>query len=87
MLTTIDFLNLAGLTLITTGSLCAARSAPTTTYGPNGEVGLTGPGMQGDANRAKRIAMHKWQKRFPQFLWMIAAGAILQGAAAVAPHV
>lgn len=80
-MTTADFLNLAGLTLITVGSICAARSAPTTAYGPDGTVSLAGPEMQGNAGKQKRIEMHERQKRFPRFLWMIAAGAILQAAA------
>jgi len=37
--------------------------------------------MQGIDGKQKRIVMHQRQKRFPQFLWMIAAGAILQSAA------
>ena len=78
---TADLLNLAGLTLITVGSICAARSAPTTSYGADGGVSLTGPDMQGSEGMQKRIAMYERQKRFPQFLWMIAAGAILQAAA------
>lgn len=85
-MTTADFLNLAGLTLITVGSICAARSAPTTTYGPDGSVSLTGRGMQGDEGKQKRIAMHERQKRFPQFLWMIASGAMLQAAAVLVPY-
>lgn len=85
-MTTADFLNLSGLTLITVGSICAARSAPTTAYHPDGSVSLIGPGMQGEVGRPKRIAMHKRQKRFPQFLWMIAAGAMLQAAAVLVPH-
>lgn len=86
MLTTAEFLNLAGLTLITVGSICAARSAPTTTYGPDGTVSLTAQGMQGDEGKQKRIAMHERQKRFPHFLWMIASGAILQAAAVLVPY-
>lgn len=81
-----EFLNLAGLALITMGSICAANSAPTTSYGPDGSVSIAGPEMKGDAGRSKRIAMHKRQKRFPQFLWTIAAGAILQAAAVLLPH-
>lgn len=78
---TADFLNLAGLAFITVGSICAARSAPTTTYGPDGTVALTGPDMSGDENLPKRVAMHHRQKRFPQFLWMIAVGAVFQAMA------
>ena len=86
-MTPVDFLNLAGLTLITVGSICAARSAPTPTYGPNGSVSLTGSGMQGEEGKQNRIEMHRRQKRFPQFLWLIAAGALLQAAAIVlAPY-
>lgn len=81
-----EFLNLAGLVLITVGSICAARSAPTTAYHEDGSVSLIGHGMQGEAGKAVRIAMHKRQKRFPQFLWMIAIGAMLQGVAVVYPY-
>lgn len=80
-MTLIDCLNLLGLALITLGSIGAATAAPTTTYGPDGSVSLAGPGMQGEEGKPKRIAMHKRQKRFPYFLWMIAAGAALQACA------
>ena len=42
--------------------------------------------MQGDEGKQKRIAMHERQKRFPQFLWMIASGAMLQAAAVLVPY-
>lgn len=85
-MTTVDFLNLAGLSLITVGSICAARSAPTPAYGPDGSVSLTGPEMRGDEGKHNRIKMHKRQKRFSQFLWTIALGAALQGAAVLVPY-
>lgn len=85
-MTTVDIFNLSGLTLITVGSICAARSAPTTAYHEDGSVSLIGHGMQGEEGKAVRIAMHERQKRFPQFLWMIAFGAMLQGVAVVYPY-
>lgn len=85
-MTTADFLNLAGLTLITVGGICAARSAPAPWYGADGSVSMTGPGLQGDEGKSKRIAIHERQKRFPRFLWMIAAGAVLQAAAIIVPY-
>lgn len=84
MLTTADYLNLTGLTLITVGSICAARSAPTVSYGPDGSVSLFAPGVDDEAAKKERIAMHNRQKRFPQFLWLIAFGAILQAAGVLA---
>ena len=85
-MTTVDFLNLAGLSLITVGSICAARSAPTTVFRPDGSVSMVGPDMQGEEGKPKRIAMHQRQKRFPLFLWMIASGAALQAAAVLLPY-
>lgn len=84
MIETADFWNLAGLSLITVGSICAANAAPTPTYGPDGSVSLVGPGLQDD--KSKRIKMHNRQKRFPKFLWMIAFGAILQALAVLVPY-
>lgn len=86
-MTTVDLLNLTGLMLITVGSICAARSAPTTAYHEDGSVSLIGHGMQGEEGKAVRIALHKRQKRFPQFLWMIAVGAILQAVAVMYPYI
>lgn len=69
-------LNLVGLLLITTGSIGAARAAPAPQYGPDGSVSFTN-----ESDKEKRIAMHRRQKRFGHFLWLIAAGALLQAIA------
>lgn len=87
MLDLTQFLNLTGLTLITVGSICAARSAPAPAYGSDGSVSLVGPEMQGSDGVKKRKEMHERQKRFPKFLGMIAAGAVVQALAVFVPCV
>lgn len=80
-MTAADFLNLSGLSLITVGSICAALSAPTLSYGADGSVSMCPPGLNDEAAKQWRIAMHKRQKRFPQFLVLIAIGAMVQALA------
>lgn len=69
-------LNLVGLLLITGGSLGAARSAPAPQYGADGSVSLSGV-----QDKDERIAIYRRQKHFCHFLWVIAAGALLQAIA------
>lgn len=74
-MTSAMLLNLAGLLLITVGSLGAARAAPAPQYHADGSVSMSEPDKQ------NRIAIHRRQKHFGHFLWAVAAGACLQGIA------
>lgn len=78
-------LNFVGLTMITTGGILAAISAPAPSYGPDGSVSMAPAEMQGEAGKGMRIRMHYRQKHFPKFLKMIAAGAFLQAFAMLVP--
>lgn len=87
MFTLPECLNLLGLALITVGSICAARAAPTTTYNADGSVSLAAPGLGGEGATQRRIEMHHRQKHFPLFLWMVACGAAFQALAVVVPRI
>lgn len=78
-------LNFVGLTFITVGSILAALGSPSPSYGPDGNVAITPPEMQGESGKRIRIKMHHRQKHFPKFLKMIAAGAFLQALAMLVP--
>lgn len=75
-----QILNLIGLLCITAGSIGAALGSPSPMYGPDGSVMLAG-----EPDKAKRIAMYRWQKNFRYFLFLVAFGAILQGIAVFLP--
>jgi len=71
-----DFLNLAGLFLITFGSVFAALSAPAPQYNSDGSVSSSG-----EPDKSKRIAIYKRQKLLPLFLSLIGIGAFVQATA------
>ncbi|TQV85175.1 hypothetical protein FKG94_03020 [Exilibacterium tricleocarpae] len=71
-------LNLIGLLLITYGSISAAYASPAPRYQSDGSVYLSG-----EPDQKKRIAIHKRQKRFPNFLMAIGFGAALQAIALI----
>ena len=75
-----SILNLLGLALITLGSIFAALASPQPQYGADGSVS-----MSNLKDIEKRIRMHKMQKRFPNFLKMVALGAVLQAIAVFLP--
>jgi hypothetical protein len=70
------FLNLIGLLLITCGSIGAAPGSPSPQYKSDGSVGLS---ASGDEKVRKRL--HRLQRCFPKFLWLVGIGAALQVAA------
>ena len=76
-----QILNLVGLLLITSGSIAAARATPAPLYGPDGSVSLSS-----EPDQAKRIAMHRRQKNFPKFLYLVGVGALLQAVAMFLPQ-
>ncbi|MCU8056252.1 hypothetical protein L5L78_08560 [Shewanella sp. SM34] len=71
-----DVLNLAGLFLITIGSVFAALSAPVPQYNSDGSVSVSG-----EPDKSKRIAIYNRQKRLPLFLSLIGIGALVQASA------
>jgi len=79
-MTLIQILNLTGLACITIGSILAAIASPSPKYGPDGSVTLAG-----EPNLEKRIAIHRWQKNFKNFLYLVALGAVLQAIATALP--
>jgi hypothetical protein len=75
-MTVTALLNFVGLLLITCGSIGAALSSPSPQYGSDGSVGVSA-----SADEEVRKRLHRLQRWFPRFLWLIGIGAALQGAA------
>lgn len=73
-------LNLLGLICITAGSIAAALGSPSPKYGPDGSVKLAD-----EPDKDRRISMHRWQKNFRNFLFLVALGALLQTVAMLLP--
>lgn len=79
-MTLAQILNLIGLLCITAGSIAAALGSPSPKYGPDGSVSVAG-----EPDKGKRIATHRWQKNFRNFLFLVAFGAVLQAVAMFLP--
>jgi len=79
-MTPAQVLTLIGLLCITAGSIAAALGSPSPKYGKDGSVSLAG-----EPDKAKRVAIYRWQKNFRYFLFLVAFGAALQAVAMFLP--
>jgi hypothetical protein len=69
-------LNVIGLALTTVGGIGAAWFSPAPKYNADGSVSLSG-----EADKDKRIAMHRQQKLIRPLIALIGVGALFQLAA------